>query len=645
MQSRPRETTAGALVSLVAPQTGGRDLPPPQPISHWRNLYWWIAIAGGAALVVWGAAFFPERRRDAPRAAAKQEREAFLAIGFSRVSERDPVAIPADAFRREIAELDDAGFHAVGPADVEAFVHDGAPLPARPIVLTFDEARRETLDIADAALRDHDFRGVVFVQVEPLEQGNLQYVSWHRLTQLVASGRWEVGLSACWPNGVEKALDLITLSDSIRHGRELLEERSGAHVTAVDCVRPLDELPATDKAWARVARAASFTVGFLKAPPGANYRTDPALGLRRVRVTRDWLDRKLVPVLEASLPRREPYQDDFSRPEPSPAWMIDHGKMDVQSSSLRIAAAPDEDGAMVFLGGTERWRDAEATVEVASPPEGQFWLYLRRGGQASHVRLGISEGRVLLQRSTAGGGTRQFGSMPLPDGKVELTLRVVGSRAIAKVDGRILGDRPLAVPEELATGGVAIAVWDEDSAKASARVLKFAARPMFERAAIVPASPAESEWRALREQAPELTTVSPRYFRWENGAGSTAPRDTSLEIFAHYQHWRLLPAVRIAGALADPERRALAAEVSRWAADPAFHGINLILDGGEANEWTAWLERVRGSLAQDGKRLAITWVGARGPRNSTTSDFFLPASGETGLEIASAEPEGAGRGP
>jgi hypothetical protein len=274
---------------------------------------------------------------------------------------------------------------------------------------------------------------------------------------------------------------------------------------------------------------------------------------------------------------------------------------------LSLTARSGESGALVLLNGTDRWQDAEVAVETDERPRGQFWMYIRRGSSQSFVRLGIVGGQAVLQKSAAGGETRQLASRPLGAGRVRLTLRVIGSRVIAFADGEPLVERPGSLPADLARGSFALAVWNPEGV-ASATVRRVEARPLFRRAGIIPVSAGEADWARLRREANGLWAVSPRLFTWRRGKPpeSTAA-DTAVTIFARHHRLALLPAVSVPEAILPSELQAFGAQVARWAETPGFDGLNLVLsDVDTAIAAGTLLEDLRGSLQRRGKHLAVT---------------------------------------
>ena len=71
--------------------------------------------------------------------------------------------IPTAAFREQMQMLADSGYHTVLPDQLYAYLTTGAPLPARPIMLTFDDGDLDQYETAVPILEKHGFKGAFFI--------------------------------------------------------------------------------------------------------------------------------------------------------------------------------------------------------------------------------------------------------------------------------------------------------------------------------------------------------------------------------------------------------------------------------------------------------------------------------------------------
>ncbi|HEY8448961.1 MAG TPA: polysaccharide deacetylase family protein [Bacillota bacterium] len=87
-----------------------------------------------------------------------------------------------------------AGYRTIGLSELEAFLR-GEPvtLPQRPLVLTFDDARRDQYRNVDLVLERLGLRAVMFVPTRRVLDEHAFFLSWRELRQMHASGRWDLG--------------------------------------------------------------------------------------------------------------------------------------------------------------------------------------------------------------------------------------------------------------------------------------------------------------------------------------------------------------------------------------------------------------------------------------------------------------------
>jgi hypothetical protein len=320
--------------------------------------------------------------------------------------------------------------------------------------------------------------------------------------------------------------------------------------------------------------------------------------------------------------------------------LLDHGEAEIENRALRLSTKEGDSSALLVLGGTERWADASLEVQLAGPPKGQFWISLRGDNPSLFVRLGVVDGRAVIQRSEPDGETRQLASRELERGDITLQLRMVGSRALAELNGRPLGERPVAAPEGMREGPMTVAVWDPKGG-ASVRIRSVKATPLRRLSGIIAATPGGPAWDALRQRVDELAVLSPRYFIWQAGGGRLlGERDNALQIFARFHYLQFLPAVSVDGRLSPARSSGLADQAARWASEPGFDGLNLVIEpaNGNLKEWLEFAAQLRKRLSGIHKVLAVTVAGSSSATDfkSQPGTFVLQGHPSQALEVATA---------
>ncbi len=604
----------------------------PLPVSHKRNLIWWLLLI---AAVITGhelPKLLASTGNQTQPVVTSIENQAFLALSFGKVSNTPGLAISVNSLKDDLNAIKQAGYHTLSLAQINRWrTSNKESLPSNPVLLTFEEANRETIEIVDPVLARLGMTATVFVDVAELEQANIHLVSWHKLELMAKSGRWEVAVSAC-PNGDDQGFaNPVLLAQKLSQQRQRLEQRLQMPVLVADCSRAWNPAYGDGAViWPQTLTEAGFTMGFVAAASGANYQVDSANHLKRIRVSRTWAPAELVSQLNNNQPRRTEFVDQFDSALSASAWIVDSGEMTIAPGNLRLTNSPNEQGALMSLAGTEKWRDADVEVQLATHPTGQFWLSLRHDTHHPSIRLGIANDQVLLQESLATDVHRQLASVDVSEGPLTLRLRVVGKGAMAYLNDQPLTNRPVAMPEGAEQGPVALAVWQPESetadlTEAVVNLSKVIAKPLVAKAGIITPVLDETGWQQLQDSVDQLAILSPQYFAWQDGKPQAlAAYDNALEIFARYHQLSFQPAVVVDGQTPLSEAPLLADQLLNWASESGFDGLNLVLNDSMLNDgWRAFLTDLIQRIRQAGKTLTVTVLDVNQQSQSRDANHFL----------------------
>jgi peptidoglycan/xylan/chitin deacetylase (PgdA/CDA1 family) len=94
--------------------------------------------------------------------------------------------VPVAAFREQMKSLSDSGYHTILPDELYDYLVKGKPLPAKPIMLTFDDTRIDQYNLALPELTKYGYKGVYFVMTVSL--GRPGYMSADQIKQLSDEG-------------------------------------------------------------------------------------------------------------------------------------------------------------------------------------------------------------------------------------------------------------------------------------------------------------------------------------------------------------------------------------------------------------------------------------------------------------------------
>jgi hypothetical protein len=106
---------------------------------------------------------------------------------------RDGYSVSQGQFARQIELLKRLGYTSISTRQWADFrLGRTAGLPAKPILLTFDDGRLDSYRGADRVLEHAGMHAAMFVITDEIEKGNPFYLSWAELHAMRDSGRWDV---------------------------------------------------------------------------------------------------------------------------------------------------------------------------------------------------------------------------------------------------------------------------------------------------------------------------------------------------------------------------------------------------------------------------------------------------------------------
>ncbi len=103
--------------------------------------------------------------------------------------------VPVDVFKAQIKMLADSGYHTILPDELYNYLVGGIKLPAKPILLTFDDTDLPQFSIAKPELEKYGFKGTYFIMTVSLGRPNYmtkeQVKSLSNLGNCIGSHTWD----------------------------------------------------------------------------------------------------------------------------------------------------------------------------------------------------------------------------------------------------------------------------------------------------------------------------------------------------------------------------------------------------------------------------------------------------------------------
>ncbi|OCX53250.1 polysaccharide deacetylase [Mucilaginibacter sp. PPCGB 2223] len=95
--------------------------------------------------------------------------------------------IPPATFKAHIKMLADSGYHTILPDQLFDYLTKGTPLPAKPVMLTFDDTDGDQFTVARSELMKYGFKGVYFIVFTNINK-NKYYMTRAQIRQLSDEG-------------------------------------------------------------------------------------------------------------------------------------------------------------------------------------------------------------------------------------------------------------------------------------------------------------------------------------------------------------------------------------------------------------------------------------------------------------------------
>lgn len=138
------------------------------------------------------------------------------------------IALTPETFGKELAHLKSAGYHLISFHELEAHFQSNAPLPPKPIILSFDDGWRDQFVYAFPILKAHGDRATFFIFTNAI--GRRGFMTWDDLRALVAAGM-PIGAHSRSHPFLTKITDPAKLWNEIDGSKTLLEKTLGVSVT------------------------------------------------------------------------------------------------------------------------------------------------------------------------------------------------------------------------------------------------------------------------------------------------------------------------------------------------------------------------------------------------------------------------------
>jgi peptidoglycan/xylan/chitin deacetylase (PgdA/CDA1 family) len=141
---------------------------------------------------------------------------------------RQDLSVTPSQFEAHLAYLRQAGFETVSLEQLSYALSQETTLPPKPIIITFDDGYRDHYENAFPLLRQYDYTATFFVFTQPIDENNVDYLSWDMVKEMHQAGM-EFG-SHSYRHSDLSGRDVDFLVYEILGSKEAIEERIGEPV-------------------------------------------------------------------------------------------------------------------------------------------------------------------------------------------------------------------------------------------------------------------------------------------------------------------------------------------------------------------------------------------------------------------------------
>jgi len=201
------------------------------------------------------------------------------------------LSVAPDLFAAHLDRIQAEGYTAISFYDLVAHLTQGAPLPDRPIILTFDDGYRDNYDNAFPLLRQHQMKATFFIVSDFIDEARPEYISWDMAREMLAAGMSIESHSR--NHATLRKRDNDYLVWQILGSLETIEYELGVRPRFISY--PAGEY---DQATIEIARGANYWAG-ITTKQGVIQSSDALFELQRVRIRGSTTPDELAALLSA----------------------------------------------------------------------------------------------------------------------------------------------------------------------------------------------------------------------------------------------------------------------------------------------------------------------------------------------------------
>ena len=221
-------------------------------------------------------------------------------LNYHQVEEKDgnPLTLWPDQFEAQMAYLAEEGYTPITIDEMMDALENGAPLPEKPVIITFDDGYADNYEYAYPILKKYGFKATIFL-IYDFTNTYPNYLTWDQINEMKESGLIHFESHTMTHANLAELTSVDELRHEIADSHDLLSQKLGydMHYIAYPGGRVNAEIE-------EITRAAGYRGGFtvhygLSTPEEGRYQMDriPIFGANMHTLTRFKLRLALAPLI------------------------------------------------------------------------------------------------------------------------------------------------------------------------------------------------------------------------------------------------------------------------------------------------------------------------------------------------------------
>lgn len=415
--------------------------------------------------------------------------------------------ITLESFKEQMFALKSGGYNTINTDDLYKYLRGEILLPERSVLITFDDGRIDSYEMADPILKALDFKATMFIigRFSLLGESPKYYLTPEQLVAMDKSGRWDIEAHSYDGHGAyfiapdvddgrffshkqwlfydkrmetdEEFLVRITADfEKVKYGLETLLGKQvnsfafpygdfGQNTTNYNNA-PVANIEASKSLYSldfyQNAPNVRFTQNYFTPAEASN----TFFLIKRINANPEWSGPELIKELENGSLKPLPYIDGFAE---NNGWLRLWGNAEIGDGKFSLTTKEGESGGTVVLDGTRLWKNYSLSTSVVSPNKNAIYIWVRFQDDDNNAACNFGNGYIHIDQTVDGKKKTIQGvidkNLIIPDQGVRVEVRVVDRNVECIINDQVV-KTPYLDPK-LDSGGIGFKTWNVQPDNAS----------------------------------------------------------------------------------------------------------------------------------------------------------------------------------